>query len=905
MNPTEIEFAVRDLVAKPHDPATFPFDLIGIFNTSKVTVSRLKSGQTNAAKQPGDVLWRKHLFFRQAGPDDDVGAIGDALAADPLTAKHKPRFIFVTNGDQVHARDLQLDDTLNIEYGQLDESSDFLLPLAGYERRATVEEHPADIKAAKKLKKLYDAVLAANPTWSAGHHTHELNLLMTRLLFCFYAEDTGIFETPQLFTKTLTQHTSEGGNDVAPLLDRLFRIMNIKSAERPRNTPTAEAKFPYVNGSLFEDTVEIPAFTRTARRQMLECGDLDWTTINPDIFGSMIQTISQDATRSDLGMHYTSVPNIMKVLQPLLLDELHDAYEKAKDSIPKLEALLGRLSNIRVFDPACGSGNFLIIAYKEMRKLEIQALKRISEIAPKTPLKMSGISLDHFYGIDVVDFACETAKLSLWIADHQMHSAFKEILGETSPSLPLAKITTVKCGNATRMDWLAVCPPQNGRETFVCGNPPYLGAKHQSPSQRSDVVSIFGSILDGDTNIDYVGCWFVKLADYIAAVPSTSGALVSTNSICQGEQVAFLWPYIFSHGVRIIFAHRSFKWANSAQNNAGVTCAIVGLGIPSSRERRLFTDSYVITPPSITAYLAPGPEDLVVHATSRALNGFPAIAAGSQPKDGGNLMLTPEEKNRLIEASPEAAVLIRPFYSAEDLLYGVERYTLWIPDTLLTLANSIPFIVDRLEKTRKDREKGGQDKKRVASTPHRYARNAHKEREAIVIPGASSERRPYLPVDIVGPSDIVANTLHVVYSPEPYVFAVLSSRMHRLWAEAVAGRLKTDIRYSANLVYNTFPIPDLSLEQKRVLGDYSRAIIKARAKHPGKALASLYNPESMPDDIKAIHKQNDAYIEEQVYGRNFKDDTHRLEHLFAMYARLRERQRTEGSLLETQELASA
>jgi hypothetical protein len=403
MNPTEIEFAVRDLVAKPYHAETFPYALIGIYNASKMTVSRLKSGQTNKARHPGDVLWQKYFFFRSAASGEDVGTVADALVADPLTAKHKPRFILVTNGKQLHARDLKFDETAYVEFERLDEQAYFLLPLAGYERRAVVEEHPADIKAAKKLKKLYDALLAANPTWNTGHHSHELNLLMTRLLFCFYADDTGIFDTPQIFTNTVTQHTSEDGNDVAALLDRLFRIMNVEKASRPRNTPAVDCKFPYVNGSLFEDIVEMPQFSRTARRQLLECGDLDWRTINPDIFGSMIQTIAHDGSRSDLGMHYTSVPNIMKVLHPLVLDDLHEAYEKAKDSVPKLETLLGRVSRLRVFDPACGSGNFLIIAYKRLREIEIQVLLRIGEIAPNTPLRLSGVSLQNFYGIDVVD----------------------------------------------------------------------------------------------------------------------------------------------------------------------------------------------------------------------------------------------------------------------------------------------------------------------------------------------------------------------------------------------------------------------------------------------------------------------------------------------------------------------
>jgi hypothetical protein len=896
MNPTEIEFAVRDLVAKPYDPATFPFDVIAIYNASAMTVSRLKSGTTNKATEPGDVLWQKHLFFRPSAPGEDVGAIGDALADNPLTARQKPRFIVVTDGRQVHIRDLKLDETVNVDFERLDEQAYFLLPLAGYERRAVVEEHPADVKAAKKLKKLYDALLVANPTWNTGHHSHELNLLMTRLLFCFYAEDTGIFAVPKIFTNTLTQYTYQDPTAVAPLLDRLFRIMNVEEAKRPKNTPPVEAQFPYVNGSLFENTVEVPQFNLTARRQLLECGDLDWTTINPDIFGSMIQTIAQDGTRSDLGMHYTSVPNILKVLQPLFLDDLNEAYEKAKDSVPKLEALLSRLSKIRVFDPACGSGNFLIIAYKALRELETRILLRIGAISPKAPLRLSGILLESFYGIDVVDFACETTKLSLWIAEHQSNVVFQTIFGVARPTLPLAKILSVHVGNAVQLPWLEICPLDDDSETYVCGNPPYAGAKTQTPAQRADVKSVFEFIMDGDTNIDYVACWFLKLSDYLAATQRAAGALVATNSICQGEQVPFLWPYVFERGLCISFAHTSFKWQNSASNNAGVICVIVGLDRPTDGPRRLYSDSYQTMPASINAYLAPGAQDVIVRSTSKPLNGFPEAVAGSQPKDGGNFMLTPQERARIVATTPAADAIIRRFYSAEDILHGIERYTLWISDDQLALAKSIPEVLGRLARVRADRLKGGRDKKRVADTPHRYAFNAHKALEALVIPGVSSERRPYLQAALVRPTDIVSHALIVVYAPPPHLLALVSSRMHRVWAQTVGGRLKSDLRYSSNLVFNTFPVPDLSDAQKRSLADHSRNIIRTRAKHVGMALADLYNPESMPPDLLIAHQEIDEFIEESIYGRAFTDDAQRLERLFAMYARDRERAEREGTL---------
>lgn len=891
MNPTEIEFAVRELVAKPYDAESFPYDLAAIYNAPKATISKLKSGQTNAATSSGDMLWKKHLFFRSASKSDDVAAIGDALAIDSLTTKHKPRFLFVTNGQQVHIRDLKLDDTCNVEFAKLDERSDFLLPLAGFERRAAVEEHPADIKAAKRLKKLYDAILGSNPDWAAGNHTHELNLFMTRVLFCFYAEDTAIFDTPQIFTDTVTQYTTEDGSDVAPFLDRLFGIMNTQESKRPKNTPAVEAKFPFVNGSLFETKVEIPGFNRTARRLLLECGQLDWTTINPDIFGSMIQTITEPGSRGDLGMHYTSVPNIMKVLQPLFLDELHAAYEKAKDSVPKLEALLGRLSKTRVFDPACGSGNFLIISYKALRQLEMQILIRIGEIAPNAPMRLSGISLHSFYGIDLIDFACETAKLSLWIAEHQMNSAFKEIFGEARPTLPLAKIKTIHCANATRLDWFNICPLDENAETYICGNPPYVGAKYQTRQQKSDVVNIFSNLLKGDVKVDYISCWFVVLANYISASPSTTGAFVATNSICQGEHVPALWPYVFSRDLSITFAHTSFKWANSASNNAGVTCVIVGIARRAGDPGRLYTNSHKITVPNINAYLVPSPSNLIVAKSAEPLNGLPLPLKGDVPGDRGHLTLSPSERNRLIADHPEAAKIIRRFYSSEDFLHNVERYVLWIRDEDLTEAMSIPEVARRIRRTRDARKtSGARDGEKNATTPHRFEYARHQDVESLVIPVVSAERRQYLQIGLLGPLEIASNALYVVYAPPKYLLALLSSRLHRIWTQTVGGKLEDRLRYSNGLVYNTFPIPTLSEEQKQILGEHAKSILRARAKHPGKTIAWLYNPETMPSNLLEAHRESDEYIETCLYGRNFRDDTQRLEHLFSLYGAMKARQ---------------
>jgi hypothetical protein len=758
-------------------------------------------------------------------------------------------------------------------------------------------ENPADCKAAKRLAKLYDAILYANPTWSDGNHAHELNLFMTRILFCFYAEDTGIFNIPQLFTNTIAQHTNESGSDLATLLDRLFMVMKQKVDERPLIISTIDKRFPYVNGSLFEDTLPIPTFNRTARRLFLECGELDWQTINPDIFGSMIQTIAQPCARVELGMHYTSVPNIMKLLQPLFLDELNDAYEKAKDNAPKLYALLERLEKIRVFDPACGCGNFLIIAYKELRQIEMRILRRIGEIVPNNPLRLTGISLNNFFGIDIADFACETSKLSLWIAEYQMNSAFKQIVGTARSPLPLGKITTIRKGNALELNWFEVCPNDDGTETYICGNPPYVGTANQTNKQKSDVHRLFSPLTKIRTNIDYVGCFFLKAAGYLQTSISKS-AFVSTNSICQGEQVPILWPLIYDYNVEISFAYPSFKWQNNASHNAGVTCVIVGLArVNHNSLKSIYTASHTQQVSAIGPYLIPG-TTCIVEKTPKPINNFPEIIWGSQPLDGGWFLLSPRERADLISRYPHAESLVRSYVGSDEFINHVERYCLWITDENLELAESIPEIKKRIELVRAFRRaSSAKTSQQYSNNPHRFRPNRFNYLQdsgtpAIIIPCVTSERRSYLTVGITDNNTIINNAAFAIYNAPLYILAILSSRLHWIWAATVGGKLENRIRYSNSLVYNTFPVPALSAEQKRILADHSKIILKARAKYPNRTIAWLYNPETMPGNLIKAHQENDAYLEEFVYGRAFRDDIKRLEHLFAMYVTMKAREET-------------
>ncbi len=588
----------------------FIYDFLAAFGTPKATISRLKSGDVNLAKKNGCTLLKAKVYFEPLLLDlsksySPAEAI-ETAKRDRAIMRNKPRFLIATDFQTLTAFDTKKNDTTEFPIAELHDHYTFFLPLAGMERTVFQAETEADVKAAEHMAKLYDLIRADNPPVTRDER-HSLNVFLTRLLFCYFAEDTGIF-SEQLFTKAIDTYTQVDGSDVAGFLRELFLTLNTENKARQK-TPPHLAAFPYVNGGLFSDTLAsysaVPVFSTKSRARLIDLGTKSWKEINPDIFGSMFQGVVDDEKRAELGMHYTSVPNIMKVIRPLFLDELYEEFEKAKGSVARLTKLLNRIYRLRIFDPACGSGNFLIIAYKELRRLEMLIFKEL-EKAEKGPLlaepqsgfdgagfraaneqpaltisqatlRLPGIHVSQFYGIELDDFAHEVAILALWLAEHQMNVEFKAAFGNAPASLPLKDGANIVCGNATRLDWDKVCPKDNSHEVFVIGNPPYLGFSNQQPSQKADLELIIGS----STKLDYVACWFIKASHYIDK-SIAQAAFVSTNSICQGEQVALLWPQIFNAGVEIRFAHTSFKWTNNAKSNAAVICVIIGLAPKSN-----------------------------------------------------------------------------------------------------------------------------------------------------------------------------------------------------------------------------------------------------------------------------------------------------------------------------------
>lgn len=879
MKSTEIQHNVQNVIDN-FSKEDFVFDLLIAYGISKTSVTRLRKGDYNLSKVDGEILYKKKIFFKVEATGHLLNSI-DEISKEERILKHKPRFAILTDHKQIVAKDLRLGKNLDIEIKELPNYFDFFLPLAGSEVYNATNDNEADRNASYKMASLYDLLIEENPEiYNSKESIHHLNIFLSRLLFCFFAEDTEIFDQESVFTNTLAQHTVENGSDTHSFLDDLFDRLDSESG---KGYPDYLAKFPYVNGGLFEQKVNSPKFNTKARKILIELGDLNWSEINPDIFGSMIQAVVIPDYRSDLGMHYTSVANILKLIKPLFLDELYEEFENAT-TVKQLNALIQRISKIKFFDPACGSGNFLIITYKEIRLLEIKILEKITNLEGNAPtIKWTSVNLSQFYGIEIDDFAHEMAILSLWLAEHQMNRVFEEMLfdyGKSKPILPLKEAGQIQQGNATRIDWNEVCPISAKDEVYVIGNPPYLGFRNWDKEQKYDMNLIFHS-LGNVKRLDYIGCWFKKATDYIIGFEAKF-AFVSTNSVCQGEQVSLLWPYIFSKKLEISFAYEPFNWTNNAKGKAGVTVIIIGIQNVNDNNKYLYIDNRKKEVKGISPYLIPG-KSTIMYQRKVPLSDFPIMMLGSSGIDGGHLMISEQEREQFITENPESEKFIKSFLSGGDFLNGINRFCLWIDDDKVKEASKIKLIKDRIEKCEIYRLNGGRDARKAAEVPHRFFYRKYKKTESIIVPRTSSGRRKYLPCGFLSSDIIVSNQAFVVYDAEPFLFGILSSRIHCLWMSITSGKMRHDYSYSVNLTYNTFPFPDITTKQKENLNQYVFDILDERAKHPSKTLAQLYNPDTMPKGLLKAHQELDTAIEQCYRLQPFKNDTERLEYLFKQY----------------------
>lgn len=872
MNSVQIEENVKSLVKQVSSQEIskddFIYELLLAYGHRKSVVSRVKSGERNLAKSAGEVILKRHLYFKPC--TSNLFAEIDALKNSKTVATNKIRFIVVTDFSQFIAIDTKTQDTLDIELGQLAKYFDFFLPWAGVEKMVYRGENPADVKAAEKMADFFDHIKSINyPANATKEQLHEIVLFLNRLLFCLFAEDTKIFKhEPYQFTNVITR-TNVDGSDVHLALKRLFEVLNTPAESRP-DLPDYLSKFPYVNGGLFKKEIAIPKFDFKARKMLLDAGELDWSDINPDIFGSMIQGVADPETRSKMGMHYTSVSNIMKVIEPLFLKDLYEEFDKCNDNINKLKKLQVRLSRIKFFDPACGSGNFLIITYKEIRELEIEILKRIRELEGESDSGMMGlfdeshsaIRLDQFYGIELDDFAHEMAILSLWLVEHQMNMVFETEFGYTAPTLPLKQSGRIVAGNAARVDWELVCPATETDEVYILGNPPYLGSKLQDKDQKKDLQLAISPKVS--KILDYISCWFYKAGKYIKG-DNQKVAFVTTNSVCQGEQVAQLWPDVLGDDNQIQFAHTSFKWTNNAKRNAAVICVIIGIGRKNNKIKKIFTDNMEEVVSNISPYLTSG-NNLVVKSSANSLTKMPKLCFGNMANDGGALILSAQEKDDLVESCPQVDSLIRPFVGSSEFIRGGKRYCLWIRDHELQQARSSSEVFERIEKSKqhrlKSRDKGTN---KLALRPHQFRDLNEAKEHALIIPRVSSERRKYIPIGFLDNKTIISDSAMAIYDASFYLFGILTSELHMIWVKSVGGRLKTDYRYSAGLCYNTFPFIEVSSIEKEMLEELSSEILSVREAYSDKSLSDLYDPDLMPEQLLLAHSKLDKYVD-SLYG---------------------------------------
>lgn len=878
MNITQIEHNIKKLL-ESFNQETFIYDLLLVYGLPKASISRLQKGGLNLSKNENEILWKKKLFFKVV-TTNELYSTTDSYKNQPDLIKHDPRFIIITDYQQLLAIDTKTFETLDTKITELDKCFDFFLPWAGMEKASYQGENPADVKAAEKMAKLFDELKKDNPELINKEQLHSLNVFLSRLLFCFFAEDTGIFEAKQ-FTNAIKNYTQPDGSDLHGYLDKIFALMDHNHRE---NLPDYIGKFPYVNGGVFKDNHPVPQFSFKSRQLLLENGDLDWSVINPDIFGSMMQAVVDAKQRSGLGMHYTSVPNIMKVIEPLFLNELKEEFNKAYDSKTKLEKLLSRMANIKIFDPACGSGNFLIIAYKELRNLEIAIMQRIDELTGKPSMMFSQIHLSLFYGIEIDDFAHEIAKLSLWLAEHQMNLRFEKEFGRTLPPLPLKDSGNIVCANACRIDWEAVCPKTSADEIYVLGNPPYLGARNQANSQKQD-LEIMSKSTSKYKKLDYISCWFYLASQFIDGC-NGKYAFVSTNSICQGEQVPILWPIILNNKNELFFAYKSFKWENNAKNNAGVTVVIIGIRKVTLSQKLIFNDDSMLEVRDINPYLAPA-RTIYIAPITRSISYLPEMVRGNYTGCCEALILSPTEKNEILTSEPEATILIRKFVGSNEFINYENRFCLWIHDDNLNFATKIYSIHQRIEKVKRTRLMSSDDgQKRLAYRAHQFREFNETKKQSIIIPIVSSEKREYIPIGFVNHEIIVPNSAQIIYDTDTWIFGVISSKMHMAWVKTVAGRLKTDYRYSSTLCYNTFPFPNTSQDQKKRIEMYVFEVLDEREKHSEKTLAELYDPDKMPAGLRQAHHNLDIAIEQCYRLKPFASDEERLEHLFTLYEQM-------------------
>ncbi|MBI5654981.1 class I SAM-dependent DNA methyltransferase [Candidatus Uhrbacteria bacterium] len=884
-----------DAQKEASEKQTFWNEFFEIFGISRRKVATFEEGVRKYEGEHGsiDLLYPGKLIVehKSAGKNLDDAYQQAIEYASGLPEKVAPTHIVVS--DFAHFRVYDLEQPLEkrmIEFPLRDLSKNvrhfgFLL---GYQTVEVKAEDPVNRKAVKAIAKLHDSLK------QSGYVGHQLEILLVRLVYCFFADDTGIFDDLDSFQSYMEKRTNVDGSDTGPILAQIFQVLNQSVEKRQNNLDEDLAKLPYIDGPLFSERLDLPSFDADMRQTLLECSAFDWGKVSPVIFGSMFQSVMNEKERHDLGAHYTSETNIFKVINSLFLDELKAELEAAGKSKQKLTIFLDKLRSLRFLDPACGCGNFLVVTYRELRRLELEALKRLNikiesgarQLSALQFGALSQVNVDQMYGIEIEEFPARVAELALWLTDHQMNMELSAEFGERFVRLPLKAHPNIHIKNALRIDWEDVLP--KSRTSYVLGNPPFLGKKEQSKEQKEDMELVWGDA-KGAGVLDYVSCWYKKATDFIQGTRIVV-AFVSTNSITQGEQAGVLWPKLLEYGIKIHFAHRTFKWSNEASGKSAVHCVIVGLGHFDVLHKELFdypdinSEAHRIIVSNINPYLVDAPDVVVTHRT-QPFAGVPPMNYGSMAIDKGFLILSPEEAKKISDECPKIISNIRPFVGGEEFINGNKRYCLWLIDTDPAVIRGCASVTERLDAVRSFRASSGREAtKRLADTPSQFGEVRQPRGDYLLIPKVSSENRRYIPIGIM-PSEVIANGSALVISqPSLFLLGVLSSTMHMAWMRAVCGRLESRYQYSAQIVYNNFPWPrEPSETQIKAVEAAAQGVLDARAAFPNSTLADLYDPDTTPPKLVKAHHDLDKAVDKCYGKKSFANETERLEFLFGLY----------------------
>lgn len=876
-------------------------DFFDVFGVPVRRVATFEEPVKNLADKRGfiDLFWKGVLLVEQKSVGRDLKkAKTQALDYFPgLKDADLPRFILLSDFQTFELYDLEEGDEIAFALADLPKHVEKFGFVIGVEKRTFKDQDPVNIEASELVGKLHDALE------DAGYTGHDLEQFLVRIVFCLFADDTGIFEPREIFLDLLENRTREDGSDLGGWLAQLFQVLNTPEDKRAKNLDSDLARFSYVNGDLFRDSLLIPSFDAKMRQRLIEACQFDWSGISPAIFGALFQSVMDKAERRAQGAHYTTEKNILKVIEPLFMDDLRAEFKQLKsrrDSRrrPELLKFQEKLGQLRFFDPACGCGNFLIIAYRELRILEIEVMKEVYSSGQLDALaeSLSVIDVDQFYGIEIGEFPARIAETALWMMDHIMNNRLSLEFGQTYVRIPLVKSPHIVNGDALEIEWEKLLPPQDC--SYVFGNPPFVGAKLQTEAQRAQVRRIAALGKSGGT-LDYVTAWFITAGNYTQRGSARIG-FVATNSITQGEQVAQLWPVLFNRcKLEIAFAHRTFAWGSDARGKAHVHVVIIGLTrrADTPKTKRLFSyddidgEPHESTHAALSPYLfdASGLADphIVVKETSTPINGFKKLIIGSKPIDGGHFIFTEEEKEEFLLKEPKATQYLRPFFGASDFISGKGRWILALQNANPADLNKLPYVVERIKLVRSFRENSkSAPTKKLADTPTLFHVNVIPEESFLIIPRHTSERRDYVPFGYASPPIIAGDSALVLLDANHSTFGLLTSTMHMSWLRYVGGRLESRYRYSIGLVYNTFPLPPASKAQLAELEPLAQAILDARAAHPGASLADLYDPDLMPVNLRKAHQALDRAVEKLYRRSGFSSDRERVEHLLGLYEKM-------------------